>query len=145
MLCHKSCHVKHLSTHTSYCPNNITVVSHVMYPWYMSCLHLFYPTIPYVIYCIFVTFQQSCHVTDHTNIIQISGCPYNTIVKVKITVLSYVMYTCHKSCIHVTSHVPMSHVMYPCHMSCIHVSCHVFISQSGHFILHVMATSFQDF
>ena len=43
--------------------------------------------------------------------------------------MSQVMYPCHMLCIHVTCHVSMSHVMYPCHMS-------------GHFILHVMATTF---
>ena len=74
------------------------------------------------------------------------------------TDLSQVMYPCHKSCIHVTSHVPMSHVLHPCyyHVSMSHVTCHMShvmypwhmscihftFQQSGHFILHVMATTF---
>ena len=53
--------------------------------------------------------------------------------------MSQIRYPYQKSCIHVTSHVPMSHVMYPCLMSCIHFT----LRLSGHFILDVMATTFK--
>ena len=75
------------------------------------------------------------------------------------TDLSQVMYPCHKSCIHVTSHVPMSHVLHPCyyHVSMSHVTCHVSMAhvmysfhiptvRSFHFTCHGnhILSNFQD-
>ena len=70
-----------------------------------------------------VSWHKSCDVKYHETHILVLNNNINF-----LTILSNVMYTCQKSCIHVTSHLPMSQVMYPCHKSCIHVTCHVSIS-----------------
>ena len=59
-----------------------------------------------------------------------------------LTILSNVMYPCHKSCTHVTSHVPMSHVMYQCDMSCIHVTCNVLMSHSNSHVVSFQKSEF---
>ena len=74
--------------------------------------------------------QKSCNVkylATHMLLIVLN----NYLTLTNITVLSQVMYPCHKSCTHVTCHVPMSHVMYPYNMSCIYVTCHVFMTHSS--------------
>ena len=84
-----------------------------------------------------VTCYVSCHVSWHksSNVKYLATHILLIVLNNYLTILSNVMYPCHKSCTHVTSHVPMSHVMYPCHMSCIHFACHVFMSHSNSHVI----------
>ena len=104
----------------------------------------------------------TCHISCHWSCHKSCNVKYLAthilVLNNNLTILSNVMYPCHKSCTHVICHASMLHVMHPFHMSCIHVTCRVPMShvmypclmscihftfkQSGHFILHVMATSF---
>ena len=69
----------------------------------------------FVVTC-YVSWHKSCNVkylATHTLLIVLNDYLTN------LTILSNVMYPCHKSC---------THVMYPCPMSCVHVTCHVSMS-----------------
>ena len=132
---HVTCHVPmshvmylcHIPTVRSFTCND----NHILTNFYklVTC-YVMWHVMSYHISCVMshvmsrVTCQVSCHVSWHkssnvkylaTHILLIVLNNYLT----NLTILSNVMYPCHKSCTHVTCHVSMWHVMivmYPCHM-----------------------------